>query len=220
VTDTSCPPMADRITKSLLGYGVIAGPIYLLAAGGQMLCRQGYDPTRHAVSQLANGDFGWVQITNFILTGAMTVAGAVGLGRALRPGRSAPWASALVGLYGLGLIAAGVLRADPADGFPPGTSRAAGDATWHGLGHFAAAGVGFGCLVAAAFVIGGAFAGRGLRGWAWFSRSVAAFVGVSFVITATGSRGAFAMLLFSGAVVLAWAWLSAVSAKLYAMAGV
>ena len=35
MTTTDCPPLPVRITKSLLGYGVIAGPIYVLAVAGQ-----------------------------------------------------------------------------------------------------------------------------------------------------------------------------------------
>ena len=35
MTTTTCPPLADRITKSLLGYGVIAGPIYIAAVAAQ-----------------------------------------------------------------------------------------------------------------------------------------------------------------------------------------
>jgi hypothetical protein len=87
MTTTDCPPLPLRITKSLLGYGVIAGPIYVLAAAVQMATRDGFDPTRHAASQLANGDLGWIQIATFLVTGAMTIAAAVGVRRALGPGR-------------------------------------------------------------------------------------------------------------------------------------
>ena len=66
---TTCPPLADRITKSLLGYGVIAGPVYVVAVAAQEATRDGFDPTRHAASQLANGDFGWVQTATFLITG-------------------------------------------------------------------------------------------------------------------------------------------------------
>lgn len=58
VTTTDCPPLADRITKSLLGYGVIAGPIYVISVAAQAATRDGFDPTRHAASQLANGNLG------------------------------------------------------------------------------------------------------------------------------------------------------------------
>ena len=93
MTTTDCPPLPVRITKSLLGYGVIAGPIYVLAVAGQMATRDGFDPTRHAASQLANGDLGWIQIATFLVTGAMTIAAAVGVRRALGPGRLSAWAS-------------------------------------------------------------------------------------------------------------------------------
>jgi len=34
----------------------------------QALVRPGFDPTRHAWSLLANGDWGWIQIANVIVT--------------------------------------------------------------------------------------------------------------------------------------------------------
>lgn len=219
MSSIDCPPLADRITKSLLGYGVIAGPFYVVTAAVQAFCREGFDPTRHAVSQLANGTFGWVQIVNFILTGVMTIAGAVGIGRALRPGRLARWAAGLLTVYGLGLIAAGILRADPSDGFPPGTASGVARITWHGTGHIIAGGISFTCFVAAGFAIGAAFAGMNFTGWAWVSRLVAFVFGAAFVFLASGAGGAVANMLFFAAVIIAWAWLSAVSAKLYPLVG-
>src|SRR5262245_8958704 len=112
--DRDCSP-ATRITRSLLGYGVIAGPLYVLVALAQALTRDGFDLSRHAWSLLANGDWCWIQTVNFVVTGAMTVAAAVGLRRAA--GGVAP---VLIGVYGLSLVGAGVFRADPAQGFPVG----------------------------------------------------------------------------------------------------
>src|SRR6476660_2533095 len=143
MTTTDCPPLPVRITKSLLGYGVIAGPIYVLAAAVQMATRDGFDPTRHAASQLANGDLGWIQIATFLITGAMTIAGAVGIRRALGPGRPSHWAAGLVGAFGVGLVVAGIFRADPSDGFPPGTPAGMAEPTWHGMVHLAVATSGF-----------------------------------------------------------------------------
>lgn len=214
-TDTDCPPLPVRITKSLLGYGVIAGPIYVVVAAAQVFTRPGFDPTRHAVSQLANGPYGWVQTVNFLVVGAMTVAGAVGIGRALGPGRLATWSAALVGGYGVGLFVAGFLRADPSDGFPPGTPAGAGQISRHGVGHLAAAGLGFLCLVAAGFVIANALSRKGWTGWAWWSRLTAAVFAASFAWLSSGVGGSAAILVFTAAVVAAWAWLSAISVKLY-----
>src|ERR1700754_1219670 len=77
---------ADRtaaITRSLLGYGVLAGPFYLVVGLAQALTRSGYAITRHDLSLLANGPLGWIQIADFVLSGLMTVAAGVGMRRAL-----------------------------------------------------------------------------------------------------------------------------------------
>jgi hypothetical protein len=215
MTTADCPPLPVRVTKSLLGYGVIAGPIYVLAVGVQMALRDGFDPTRHAASQLANGDHGWIQIATFLVTGAMTIAAAVGVRRALGQGRLSAWASGLLGAYGVALVAAGIFRADPSDGFPPGTPPGMGEVSWHGLAHLMVAGVGFACLVATCFVLGAWFSRAGQRSWAWFSRIAGTVFAGSFMALASGSGGAAAVLVFTAAVVLVWTWLSAVSVKLY-----
>jgi hypothetical membrane protein len=215
MTTTDCPPVPVRITKSLLGYGVIAGPIYVLAVAAQMATRDGFDPTRHAASQLANGDYGWIQVATFVVTGAMTIAAAVGIRRALGPGRLSAWASGLLGGYGAGLVIAGMFRADPSDGFPPGTPPGMAEVSWHGMVHFAVAGIAFVCLVAACFVLSAWFARRGLGSWAWLSRITGIVFAASFVALSSGSGGATTILVFTAAVVLVWAWLSAVSVKLY-----
>jgi hypothetical protein len=219
MTTTDCPPLPVRVTKSLLGYGVIAGPIYVLTVAGQMAVRDGFDPTRHAASQLANGDLGWIQIATFLITGAMTIAAAVGVRRALGPGRLSAWASGLLGAYGAALVAAGIFRADPSDGFPPGTPPGMGEVSWHGLVHFGVAGIGFACPVAACFVLAVWFAGTGQPSWAWFSRITGVLFAGSFLALASGSGGAATILVFTAAVVLVWAWLSAVSVKLYSFVG-
>lgn len=215
MTTTDCPPLPVRITKSLLGYGVIVGPIYVVVAAAQMFTRDGYDPTRHAVSQLSNGDLGWIQIANFLVTGAMTIAAAVGVRRALGPGTQSAWASGLLGAYGFGVFCAGIFRADPSDGFPPGTPPGMGEVSWHGLTHFAVAGLGFFCLVGACMVMGSRFARTNEAGWAWYSRITGIVFALSFIALSLSSGVAAAVVVFTAAVVAAWAWLAAVSVKLY-----
>ena len=116
-----------RVTKTLLACGVVAGPLYVLVSLTEALTRDGFDLVRHQWSLLSDGDLGWIHITNLVVTGLMTIAFAVGLRRALRPGRGATWAARLVGVYGASLVGAGVFRADPALGFPRELRKA-----WHG----------------------------------------------------------------------------------------
>src|SRR4051794_28473641 len=168
-TTTDCTA-AGRVTRSLLGYGILAGPFYVAVSLAQALTRDGFDLSRHPWSLLANGHHGWIQVANLLLSGAMVLAAAVGLRRALRPGTGARWAPRLVAGYGLGLVAAGCLRADPALGFPAGTPDGPGPVSWHGIGHLAAGGIGFLCVIAACLVLGRRFAVEGRRGWARYSR--------------------------------------------------
>jgi hypothetical membrane protein len=207
-----CTP-AGRITRSLLGYGVIAGPVYVAAAVAQALTRDGFDISRHAWSLLSNGELGWIQVTNFIVTGLMTVAAAVGLHRALVSGPGRTWAPLLVGGYGMGLIGAGIFRADPAQGFPAGTPQPT-TVSWQGMLHFTVGGIGFLCLVAACFVLANRFAADGQRGLAWFSRVTAIVFLAGFAGIASGSPGP-TTLAFVAAVLIVCTWLTTVSVRFY-----
>jgi hypothetical protein len=72
-------------TRALLGCGVAAGPVFLGLATVDGATRPDYDPLRHPISSLALGPRGRRQVGNFALSGALAVAGAVGL-FAQRPG--------------------------------------------------------------------------------------------------------------------------------------
>jgi hypothetical protein len=200
---------AARITRSLLGYGVLAGPLYVGVSLAQALTRDGFDLSRHAWSLLANGDLGWIQITNFIVAGSATVAAAVGLRRALGR-RPAP---ALIAVYGASLIAAGIFRADPAQGFPVGTPEMT-SVSWHGTAHFVVGGIGFLCLIAACFVLANGFSREGQRRLAWFSRVTGVVFLAGFAGIASGSHGP-TTLAFVVAVGFVWAWLATVCVHLY-----
>lgn len=211
---TPCDP-AGAVTRSLLGYGVLAGPFYVTVSLAQALTRDGFDLGRHPWSLLSNGSLGWIQITNFILTGLMVLAAAVGLHRALRTGRGAVWGPRLIGAYGVSLIAAGLLRADPALGFPVGTPAGPGAVSWHGVAHLAVGAVGFAGLIAACFVIASRFARQGNRAWALYSRGTGVVFLAGFLGISTGSSAPAVVPAFVAAVVIAWAWLSALSVQQY-----
>ena len=208
----NCTPAA-RITRSLLGYGVVAGPIYVVVALAQALTREGFDLSRHAWSLLANGDLGWIQITNFIVVGLMTVAAAAGLRRASAPGRGSTGGPLLIAAYGVSLVGAGVFRADPGQGFPVGAPETPA-LSWHGMLHFMVGAVGFLCLIAACFVLAGRFAHAGQPRLAWFSRITGAVFLAAFAGIASGSRGP-TTLAFVAAVLIVWAWLTTVSVHFY-----
>jgi hypothetical membrane protein len=209
------PPMPVRITKSLLGYGVIAGPLYVAVSLAQALTRDGFDLTRHAWSLLVNGDLGWIQVTNFTLTGAMLIAFAVGLHRALAGGRGRRWVPPLVGTFGVGIaLSALVFRADPAQGFPSGAPEQP-ELTTLGALHYPVAGLAFLSLVAACFVLASRYATEGRRSWAVSSR-VAGIVFLAGFGGIAGSAGAsWGVLGFVAAIVVVFGWMSAVAVDQY-----
>jgi hypothetical membrane protein len=206
------PRRPERTTRRLLLAAAVAGPLYVLVALGQALVRDGFDLRHHAVSLLATGDWGWVQSANFLVTGGLTIAGAAGIRRALRSGPGHRWGPRLLGLYGASLLAAGVFPADPAAGFPAGTPTGPPAViSWHGTLHLVAGGIGFLALVAACLVLARRFATRARPGWAAASSATGMLVLVAFAVIASGQHSVAVTLGFGAAVVLAWAWVTALA---------
>jgi hypothetical membrane protein len=206
----------QRVTRSLLVFGVVAGPFYVAVSLAQAAVRDGFDLTRHDWSLLANGAGGWIQITNLILAGLMVVAAAVGWRRAMGTGVGRRWAPRLLAAYGVGMAAAGVFRADPMRGFPAGTPDGPPVApTLHGALHFVSGGIGFLALIIATFVMARRFRRAGRTGRAVGSIVTGVAFLVSFVGVASGSASPAIPLAFTGAVLLVWVWLSSTTVHLY-----
>ena len=211
----ACSPQA-RVTRSLLGYGVLAGPFYVAVSLGQALTRNGFDPARHEWSLLANGPGGWIQMVNLVMTGLMVVAAAVGFRRALQEGRAARWAPRLLAVYGVALVAAGIFRADPMNGFPTGTPAGPPvHPTMAGTLHIVAGGVGFLALVAATWLLAARFRQEGRRRSAAATAATGVVFLVAFAGIASGAVSPLVNLAFTAAVVLTWAWLSLMSLQQY-----
>ncbi|MEU2629982.1 MULTISPECIES: DUF998 domain-containing protein [Kitasatospora] len=198
-------------TRTLLVCGAVAGPLWAAVALAQAATRTGFDLTRHPLSALSNGDLGPLQITNFLVAGVLTVLGAAGLRRTLADTPGGRWAPRLVRTYGLGMIAAGVLVMDPADGYPVGTPDGMPPGlSWHAVGHLLAGTVSFTALIAACYVLGRHFARTGRRGRALASRSAATalLLGDGWAMTG-GPAGSLTLAI--GAIT-AMVWVSAVAA--------
>lgn len=208
------PTAASVTTRRLLALGAAAGPLYVLVGVAQVLTREGFDMRRHPLSLLSNGDLGWIQIANFIVTGALVLAGAVGVRRRLRGERAGTWGPILLGVWGAGLIGSGLFVADPGAGFPPGAVIDESGMSRSGLLHFVFGGLAFYALVAASLVFVRRFLARGERGWAVYSL----LSGVGFLLVfggiASGSTASAMMLSFYAAVVWIWVWHTAVLVRL------
>jgi hypothetical protein len=205
-----------RVTRALLGCGVVAGPFYVLVVLGQAAIRPGFDLARHDASLLSNGSLGWIQVANFLLTGAMVVACAMGVHRALAGGWASTSGSLLLAIFGLGLVGAGVFVADPMSGFPPGTAAGRPQSiTVHGILHLVSAGVGFLGFAAACVALAQRFARERRGAWTWFSRAAGLVFLAGFAGLASGSSSPVVVLAFWAALLVAWGWLGSVSVHLY-----
>lgn len=211
---TTVPAEADvTLTKALLTCGIVAGPLYVIVGLIQMAIRPGFDITRHALSLLTNGDLGWIQILNFLVTGALLIAGAAGMKRALQSGLGNQWAPLMLGLHGLGLMGAGIFTADPALGFPPGTPLENNPISWHGMLHFIVGTIGFIGFMTTCFILARRFKALQQPGWAWSSLITGILFLAAFVGIASGSKGPVSAI-FAIAVVLSFIWISRVLSQL------
>jgi Protein of unknown function (DUF998) len=199
------------LTRILLLCGAIAGPFFLFTVLIQDYTRPGFDPRLDLLSLLSLGDWGWVQMVNFALAGVLNLLYAVGLWRRLHPGRAGTWGPLLIGAYGLGLIAVGVFRTDPADGFPPGAIAPAGP-SWHGAIHALGGLFIFIVLAAALAVFTRFFLARKERWWAFYCLASAVLL---LLIFFTGfSNAAFTARTLRLATFIGWMAASLVAIKL------
>ena len=166
------------LTRLLLACGAIGSllnSVVILILGA---IRPGYNAWIVPDSNLELGDGGWIQITNYIVTGALLLAFAIGMRLLLRTGRGSTWGPILLGIYGLTFIGIGIFVTDPALGYPPGASSAL---TIHGAIHILFGLLQFTSLIAACFVLARRDAALEGRGWSWYSVATGLLVAASYV---------------------------------------
>lgn len=201
--------------RLLLIGGAVSAPLFFAVAIVQVFTRAGFDIRRHAISTLTLGELGWIQSTNFILTGCLAVFAAIGIRGLLRGGKGSVWGPLLIGIYGIGMIGAGLFRPDPGLSFPPGAPEGmptsmSGSAAVHSLAFFTA----FLCLVAACFVFARQFAIRGDSGWRTYCVATGILAPVLIGVGMAMNSWIGVIMGFAG--VVAFGWVSALSVRLRA----
>jgi Protein of unknown function (DUF998) len=209
-------PAASRLStpgiRSRLLGGLLAGPIFVGVTAIEVLSRDGFDLRRNGISQLSLGDRGWIQIVNFLVAGALSVAFGTGVRRLLGATRGGTWAPRFIRGYGLGLIVTGVFLVDPGAGFPPGTAAGVPALSWHGAVHAVAPPVAFACLIGASLVLARRFATQRRWGWAAYC-GCTAVAAAALIFWPAGGAGSVQSAV---AVLVTSAWMTAVAADLMA----
>lgn len=201
------------LNKRLLIGGAASAPLFFAVAIVQVFTRTGFDIRRHAISTLTLGDLGWIQSVNFIVTGCLAILAAIGIRGLLRGGKGGTWGPLLIGIYGIGMITAGLFRPDPGLSFPTGApeempASMSGAAVIHSAAFFTA----FICLVAACFIFARRFAAQGDRGW--MSYCIATGIIAPLLIVAGTGINSWIGVIMAVAGLAAFGWVSVLSVRL------
>ena len=89
--------------------------------------RPGYSVRSMFVSELSLGPHGWIQILNFLVTGALILVFGRGLAVPFRTGAASRAGPLLIQIIGISLLASGPFTTDPSAMFD--------QASWHGIVH-------------------------------------------------------------------------------------
>lgn len=210
----------SQLTSKLLTAGFVAGPFFIALSLVQAFTREGFDWIRHPASLLSLGNLGFIQIANFVITGALFIACAVGLKRIRTAGVGGKWLPPLFALVGIAFILGGVFVADPAFGFPAGTPEGMPKTmSWHGILHGFAPVIGSLAISAALFIFARRLWKQGRRGASILAVLV---VIISFALSAlpqiTGDweKGEFNFLPLWIGVALVYCYVAVVVANLKA----
>ena len=208
----------DGKTRLLLICGALAGPLFTIIWFLTGLIRANYEPMRHPVSALALGESGWTQVTNFIITGVLTLALAYGLQRALQSRGGSNWVLILLHMVAIGFLGTGFFATDPLNGYPPGTPALLIPPTVIGSLHLLFASFIFG-LPMACFVLARLFAAQGEHNWALYSRVTAIAFVIIYLIAMAGFLQVEGLVNYAGlfqriAIAIGLAWLTLLPIKL------
>jgi len=202
-----------NLNTLLLACGVVAGSLFMVVALIQSFTRPGFDLRRHAISMLSLGDLGWIQVTDFVVSGLLFLVFAVGVRRVLYPGKAGTWGPLLLCGFGAGLVIAGIFSTDPALGFPRGAPAGMPSTmSWHAMLHSLGFFLAFSSLTAACFVLAWGFTSLGRQRWA--VASVATGVATPLLIVVGMTSMIPTGVAFAMAGILTTWWVATVAARL------
>ncbi|MBB4935538.1 hypothetical protein F4561_006432 [Lipingzhangella halophila] len=172
-------PVRRRATWALLACG-LAVPLFVVVLLVEGAFRPDYASLHRFGSELSLGERGWVQTTNFVVTGVLLLGFALGLRRALATGRGSSAVPVLTAIVGASLVVGGLFATDPAIGYPAGSTPPA-EPTLSGRIHDGNVVPFYLALTAVIAVLAWRSAVEpGARWWMWYCVATAVLVPVTF----------------------------------------
>lgn len=214
---------SSLLTKLFISGGIVGPLLFIVVFLIEGATRPGYSVWRNYVSDLALSNQGWEQIANFLVCGFLCLAFAVGLRSIWRTGKSSVWGPLLIGLFGLGLVIAGMCVIDPGRGYPAGAPLTGDPQTWHGYVHGINGAILFNLVLpAACFVLARRFAADPQsRKWATYSWMTGVMILLLSVLGTVGSplveKGGVPFpigLIQRAQIIIGWAWLALTALRL------
>jgi hypothetical protein len=207
-------------SKYFLWGGIIGGPLFVITYMIEGFFRDHYNWLRHPVSGLAIGDYGWMQIANFFVTGSCFLFFAYGLYKTLKPPFNKTSAAILFSIIGIGLIGAGIFTTDPIVGYPPELPYQNYQFSVQGHLHNAFSLPVFIGIMTACFSFRKKFKLIGEQTWAVYSFYTGITMIVLFGLAGFGFADVVPFKDYSGllqrcAIMTGWFWISAVALYFY-----
>jgi hypothetical protein len=204
-----------QTSRALLLCGALAPLVFTSAWVTGSLVQKGYSIRREDISALAalDAEHPWIMIAGLAVSGALTVAFAVGL-RCRIPRSTA--ASALVALAGLAMIALGLLRNDCSTETAACKARVeAGAVSWHHHAHDALSGPVFAVAVLAPLLLAPRLRGEvRLKALAAYSVATSAALAVLFALGGLDAVPGWDGAVQRAGVSLAMLWMEVVALRL------
>ena len=192
-----------RISTSVsVTAGLIVCPLFGLTVLLQDLLRNDFDSVQRFISELAIGPSGWVQIVNFLVSGALIMLFSRAVTMHCSNRKSGRLGSHLLAIIGASMFFGGLFVADPL-GTPPG------EGTWHGSIHLIFGLLVFSLIPAGCFVFFRYFS----RDEGWRGMLLWTF------LTAAAAGGFWIMLIPAGAIPAVATALDPLLAPVYARIG-
>lgn len=205
-----------KATKAYLACGAIGCVLFILVFLVEGFLREGYDPLRHPISSLSIGERGWIQVTNFIVTGIFLCLFSIGLRRVYNSREIKFRGPFNVILIATGLIGAGIFTTDPLFGYPIDQPMKIAQYTIHGHFHDFFSLFVFIGLPVACFIFRKKFKAEGKNGWANYSLITAIAFILFFILASMGFKQVNGFVNYGGllqrlTIITGWIWLSALS---------
>jgi hypothetical protein len=207
----------DKTTKLLLTCGQIGCVFFVVMFLIQGQLREAYKPLKFPISSLSIGDWGWIQRTNFFVSGALIFLFAIGFRRATPLLKGSLWTSRLIGAVGLGLIGAGLFSSDPVYGYPMSEPIRVAQFTITGHLHDFFSIFVFACLPIACFKMRNRFKESNNTKWTTYTLISAIGMLITFILAAIGFKQVPVFVDFAGAfqrlsIIFGFMWLVSLSA--------